>query len=132
MELTGTVVGALPPCRIELAPLTFSELALERLPQVAKQIRGEQGELVSIRPAVRLRSGTTLALAQLHEQMEGGHLDSFLDAVGELRLDALAEPARVVPSVAQARGAEGIIVHGAGNMRRSPAARASGFRLKSA
>jgi hypothetical protein len=34
--------------------------------------------------------------------------------------------------VTQARGAEGILVHGAGNMRRSPAARGSGFRLKSA
>src|SRR5262249_22902297 len=101
-------------------------------PQVAKQIRGEQGELVAIGPAVRLRSRTALALAQLHEQMEGGHLDGFLDAVDELRLDALAEPARVVPPVAQPRGAKGIIVHGARNMRRSPAARGSGFRLKSA
>src|SRR5215831_8801995 len=131
VELTGTAVGALPR-RVELASLTLSELALERLAQVAEQIHGEQGELAAIRLAVRLRSGTALALAQLHEQMEGGHLDGFLDTLNELRLDALAEPARVVPSVTQARGAEGILVHGAGNMRRSPAARGSGFRLKSA
>src|SRR5215472_15771550 len=105
VKLTRARIGALSTCRIELASPRGIDLTREGFAQVAKQILGERRELVAIRAAVRLRRGTT---------------------------DALAEPARIVLPVAQPCRAEGIVRHRGGNIRRSPAARGSGFTLKSA
>ena len=132
VKLTRARIGTLSTCRIELASLRGLDFTREGFAQVAKQIRGEGRELVAIRAAVRLRRGTSLALAQLDEKVQRRHLHRFFDALGELRLDALAEPARIVLPVAQPRRAEGIVRHREGNIRRSPAARGSGFTLKSA
>src|SRR5262249_24668875 len=117
-------------CRIELASLGGLDFTREGFAQVAKQIRGERRELVAIRAAVRLRRGTTLALAQLDEEVQRCHLDRFFDALGELRLDALAEAARIVLPVAQPGRAEGIVRHRGGNIRRRPAAGGSGVTRK--
>ena len=132
VKLTRARIGPLSTCRIELASLRGLDFTREGFAQVAKQIRGEGREFVAIRAAVRLRRGATLALAQLDKEVQRRHLDRFFDALGELRLDALAEPARIVLPVAQPRRAEGIVRHRGGNIRRSPAARGSGFTLKSA
>ena len=131
-ELTEAGIGALSTGRIELASLRGLDLSREGLAEVPKQIRGERRELVAIRAAVRLRRGPALVLAQLDEEMQRRHLHRFLDALGELRLDALAETSRIVLAVAQPRRAEGIFRHGGGNIRRSPAVKGSGFTLKSA
>src|SRR5690349_4247393 len=132
VELAGADTGALFTCRIELASLRGVDLAREGLAEVPQQIRGERRKLVAIRAAVRLRRRTALALPQFDEQMQSRHLHRFLDALAELRLDALAQPARIILPVAEPRGVEGILVHGAGNIRRRPAARGSGLTLKSA
>src|SRR5262249_26862647 len=90
VKLTLAPLCALSTCRIELAPPRGIALTREGSAQVAKQILGERRELVAIRAAVRLRRGTTLALAELDEEVQRRHLHRLFDALGELRLDALA------------------------------------------
>ena len=68
--------------------------------------------------------------AKLHHQPEAGHFHGLLDALAELRLDALEEPSRVAVLMAE-RPAECALGHGAASMRASPGARGSGVMPRS-
>ncbi len=68
----------------------------------------------------------------MNEKMQRGHLHRLVDALGQLGLDALAEPARVVRAVTKSGGLKGIVHQALGNIRRSPRASGSGVMLKSA
>jgi hypothetical protein len=53
-----------------------------------------------------LGRGASGGRAQIHHELERGHLHGFLDALAELRLDALHQPARIAVLVREgaARG----------------------------
>ena len=108
------------------------QLHFERLSEILEKIRGEGGELIAVLAAIAFRCGAIMTLAELHEEMQRSHLHRLIDALGQLGLDPLTEPARVVRAVAEAGGAERIVHQALGNMRRSPRASGSGCILKSA
>ena len=116
---------------VELGPLGGSQLGLEGLVEIGKEIRGKHGEFVAVGAVVAFRSGSVLALAELDEQVERRHLHGFLDALGQLSVDPLAKTSRIAGTVPEAGGAEGIVHHPSGNMRFSPIASGSGASLKS-
>ncbi len=73
-----------------------------------------------------------MMLAELDEEMQRRHLYRFVDALGQLRVDALAQSPRVVRAVTEAGGPERVFHHALGNMRLRPRTRGSGAMLKSA
>src|SRR5258705_122257 len=78
-----------------------------------------------------LRRGSPGRGAEIDHELERGHLHGFLDALAELGLDALHQPARVAVLVRE-RAVDGPLAHGAANMRARPSASASGWRPRSA
>src|SRR5215470_15850256 len=116
----------------------------EGIAELARQVgdegvtgRREQGpggrlELRAVLGAGALGRGPTSVRAQIHHELQGGHLDRLLDALAELSLDALDEAAGVTVLVRE-RAVEGPLAHGeVPNIRRSPAPSDSGLRPRSA
>ena len=102
------------------------ELGMKRRAEMGEE--GARGllELLPIRRAVGVGSGAAMMPAKLHHQPEAGHFHGLLDALAELRLDALQEPSRVAVLMAE-RPVERALAHGAASIRASPRARGSGM-----
>ena len=112
--------------------MILAQLSREGLAEINEKIRGQRGELITVLTAITFRCRTTMTLAKLDEKMQGGHLYGFVDALGQLRVDALAKSARIVRAVTEAGGPERILHHALGNRRLSPRASGSGAMWKSA
>lgn len=124
-RLVGSGLGALDRC-----PLVPAQIGVERGAQVHEEIPGHVLELFSILSAVGVRGRLPMPAPKLHHELEPRHLDGLLDALAELGVNALDEPARV--SVLMTEGpAERVLTHAAPSMRASPRANGSGVMPKS-
>lgn len=128
----GARVGGFGACPVECLSLVGSKLRLERFREVSQEIGGQRGELVPVVAALALRRRAIVASAELDQEVKRGHLHGFVDALGQLRVNALAQTTRVIRAVAEPGGAEGIVHQGVGNMRLRPTAMGSGVMPKSA
>ena len=108
------------------------EISFEGPPQVGEQVLGQSLELLTIGATVGLGGGTIVPLAELHQQVERGHLCGFFDPLRQLRIDALDQATGIARAMAKPGGLEGILHHVVCNMRLRPRASGSGVISKSA
>ena len=87
---------------LERRPLRRAELGMKRRAEMGEERARGLLELLPIRRAVGVGSGAAMVPANLHHQPEPGHFHGLLDALAELRLDALQEPSRVAVLMANA------------------------------
>jgi len=118
-----------------LGPKQSRSLVREELGKKCRSEMGEESagdllELLPVRGAIRVGSGASMMPAKLHHQPEARHFHGLLDALAELRLDALKEPSRVAVLLAE-RPVECALAHGAASIRASPRARGSGAMPRS-
>src|SRR6266849_3068548 len=108
---------------VEVRAQVRRQLGHVDVPQPREQGARAGLELGAIGGAGALGRGASRGRAQIHHELERGHLHGFLDA--------LDQPARIAVLVREG-AAQRPLAHGAANMRLRPAARGSGWRPSSA
>jgi len=130
-QLTRAWIGAPSPRPLQARAALRIETSFEGASEVREEVGGQGLELATISTAVRLRRRAVVPLAEIDEQVERGHFHRLFDTLGQLRVDALDQAARVVRAVAKPGGLEGVVRHGVSSMRLSPWASGSGVIPKS-